>query len=316
MAKYTAKRLFQSLISVLIVATVVFLLLRALPSDYFFSEDQLMKLTEEQKEDQLRAAGLLDPMVVQLTRFWGEIICLDFGVSRRIQIGVPVMTLVAKRFAVSMRLGLIALGVSYAVGLTLGIFQARYKDKLIDHFGTVYTVISNSVPALVLYSLVLVFGTKVLKLPAMYSTRNAVMASILPIACMSIKSIANRALWMRRYMVDEINRDYIKLARVKGLSTRQIMFRHIFRNAFVPMAAGLPASILLTINGSLLAERFFSIPGMGGLLTDAVGRYDVNVVQSLVILYSALGIIGVFLGDILMMIFDPRITLTGKRGTR
>lgn len=316
MAKYTAKRLFQSLISVLIVATVVFLLLRALPSDYFFSEDQLMKLTEEQKEDQLRAAGLLDPMSVQLTRFWGEIIRLDFGESRRIQIGVPVMTLVAKRFAVSMRLGLIALGVSYAVGLTLGIFQARYKDKLIDHFGTVYTVISNAVPALVLYSLVLVFGTKVLKLPAMYSTRNAVMASILPVVCMSIKSIAGRALWMRRYMVDEINKDYIKLARVKGLSMRQIMFKHIFRNAFVPMAAGLPASILLTINGSLLAERFFSIPGMGGLLTDAVGRYDVNIVQSLVILYSALGIIGVFLGDILMMIFDPRITLTGKRGTR
>lgn len=316
MAKYTAKRLFQSLISVLIVATVVFLLLRALPSDYFFSEDQLMKLTEEQKEDQLRAAGLLDPMSVQLTRFWGEILRLDFGESRRIQIGVPVTTLVAKRFAVSMRLGLIALGVSYAVGLTLGIFQARYKDKLIDHFGTVYTVISNAVPALVLYSLVLVFGTKVLKLPAMYSTRNAVMASILPVCCMSIKSIAGRALWMRRYMVDEINKDYIRLARVKGLSTRQIMFRHIFRNAFVPMAAGLPASILLTINGSLLAERFFSIPGMGGLLTDAVGRYDVNIVQSLVILYSALGIIGVFLGDILMMIFDPRITLTGKRGTR
>ena len=316
MAKYTAKRLFQSLISVLIVATVVFLLLRAVPSDYFFSEDQLMKLTEEQKEDQLRAAGLLDPMAVQLTRFWGEIIRLDFGESRRIQIGVPVMTLVAKRFAVSMRLGLPALGVSYAIGLTLGIFQARYKDKLIDHFGTVYTVISNAVPALVLYSLVLVFGTKVLKLPAMYSTRNALMASILPVTCMCIKSIAGRALWMRRYMVDEINRDYIKLARVKGLSTRQIMFRHIFRNAFVPMAAGLPASILLTINGSLLAERFFSIPGMGGLLTDAVGRYDVNIVQSLVILYSALGIIGVFLGDVLMMIFDPRITLTGKRGTR
>lgn len=316
MAKYTAKRLFQSMISVLIVATVVFLLLRALPSDYFFSEDQLMKLTEEQKEDQLRAAGLLDPMAVQLTRFWGEIIRLDFGESRRIQIGVPVTTLVAKRFGVSVRLGLISLGISYTIGLTLGIFQARYKDKLIDHFGTVYTVISNAVPGLVLYSLVLVFGTKVLKLPAMYSTRNALITSILPICCMCIKSIAGRALWMRRYMVDEVNKDYIKLARVKGLSTRQIMFRHIFRNAFVPMAAGLPASILLTINGSLMAERFFSVPGMGGLLSDAVGRYDVNIVQSLVIIYSALGIIGVFLGDVLMMIFDPRITLTGKRGTR
>lgn len=224
--------------------------------------------------------------------------------------------MIAKRFGVSMRLGLIALAFSYAIGVTLGIFQARYKDKLIDHFGTVYTVISNAVPALVLYSLILVFGSKVLGLPAMYSKRNAAIASILPVVCMSIKSTASRALWMRRYMVDEINKDYIKLARVKGMTSRQIMFRHIFRNAFVPMAAGLPASVLLTINGSMLAERFFSIPGMGGLLTDAVGRYDVNIVQTLVILYSALGIIGVFLGDILMMIFDPRITLTGKGGTR
>lgn len=316
MAKYTAKRLFQSLISVLIVATIVFVLLRALPSDYFFSEDQLMKLTEEQKEDQLRAAGLLDPMAVQLTRFWSEIIRLDFGVSRRIQIGVPVLTLVKKRFGISMRLGLIALAFSYGIGVTLGIFQAKYKDKFIDHFGTVYTVITNSVPALVLYSLILVFGTKVLKLPAMYSSRNAAMASILPIACMCVKSIAGRALWMRRYMVDEMNKDYIRLARVKGLSTNQLMFRHVFRNAFVPMAAGLPGAVILTISGSMLAERFFSVPGMGGLLTDAIGRYDVNIVQSLVIIYSSLGIISVFLGDVLMMIFDPRITLVGKEGTR
>lgn len=142
------------------------------------------------------------------------------------------------------------------------------------------------------------------------------MSSILPIVCLSLSSIAGYALWTRRYMVDEINKDYIKLARVKGMSTKSIMVKHVLRNAFVPLAQYLPASFLLTIGGSLLVERFFSVPGMGPLLTDAIGKMDTNVVQALVILYAALGIIGVFLGDILMMLIDPRITLTDKGGTR
>lgn len=88
------------------------------------------------------------------------------------------------------------------------------------------------------------------------------------------------------------------------------------KNAFVPLVQYIPASFLLTISGSLLVERFFSVPGMGPLLTDAITRYDLNVVQTLVIIYAALGIIGVFLGDVLMMILDPRIKLTDKGGSR
>ncbi len=91
MAKYTVKRLLQSLITILLVGTIVFLLMRALPTDYYFTEEQVMKLTEEQKNDQLQAAGLLDPIPVQLFRFYGEIARLDFGVSRRIQNGTPVI---------------------------------------------------------------------------------------------------------------------------------------------------------------------------------------------------------------------------------
>ena len=119
-----------------------------------------------------------------------------------------------------------------------------------------------------------------------------------------------------RYMVDELTRDYIKLARVKGLSSREIMFKHVLRNAMVPMVQYIPQSILVTVGGSLLMERFFSVPGMGPLLTDAIQRYDLNVVQTLVILYAVLGIVGVFLGDVLMMVVDPRITLTGKEEAR
>lgn len=316
MLKYTIKRLVESLITVLIIVTIVFLLLRMLPTDYYFTEEQLMKFTEEQKQEQLLAAGLLDPIPEQLMDFYNNVIHLDFGESRRIQNGVAVTKVVGDKFAISMQLGLIAIAISVVIGVPLGILQTSFKDRVPDHIVTVYTIFVNAVPSLVTYSLILIFGSRVLGLPSMYSTRNPGPSSILPIVCLSLGSIAWYALWVRRYMIDELNKDYIKLARVKGLSSRSIMVKHVLRNAFVPIAQYLPQSMLLTIGGSLLVERFFSVPGMGPLLTDSIQRYDTNVVQTLVMLYASLSILGVFLGDVLMMIIDPRITLANKGGTR
>lgn len=316
MLKYTIKRLVESLITVLIIVTIVFLLLRMLPTDYYFTEEQLMKFTEEQKQEQLLAAGLLDPIPEQLMDFYNNVIHLDFGESRRIQNGVAVTKVIGDKFAISMQLGLIAIVISVVIGVPLGILQTSFKDRVPDHIVTVYTIFVNAVPSLVTYSLILIFGSRVLGLPSMYSTRNPGPSSILPIVCLSLGSIAWYALWVRRYMIDELNKDYIKLARVKGLSSRSIMVKHVLRNAFVPIAQYLPQSMLLTIGGSLLVERFFSVPGMGPLLTDSIQRYDTNVVQTLVMLYASLSILGVFLGDVLMMIIDPRITLANKGGTR
>ena len=316
MFKYTLKRLGQSLVTVLIVATIVFLLLRMLPTDYYFTEDQLMKFSDQQKQDALQAAGLLDPIPVQLLNFYNDVLHLDFGTSRRIQNGVPVVNVIGDKFGISMRNGLISMALSMVIGIPMGIMQAMYKEKLFDSIGTAYTIFVNAVPALVSYSLVLVFGSRVIGLPSMYSTRNPGPSSILPIVCLSLSSIAWYALWMRRYMIDEVNKDYIKLARVKGLSTSTIMYRHVMRNAFVPLVQYIPANAIMTIGGSLLAERFFSVPGMGPLLTDSINRYDTNVVQTLVMLYSSLSILSVFLGDVCMMIVDPRITIASKGGKR
>ena len=316
MFKYTIKRLLQSLVTVLVVVTIVFLLMRMLPTDYFFTEDQLIHLTEEQKQEQLQAAGLLDPVPEQLVRYYGQVLRFDFGESRRIQSGVDVTKVIGSKFTVSMKLGCTALIIALFVGVFIGIIQTLNKDRLLDHVGTAYTVLVNAVPSLVSYSLVLVFGSKVLGLPPLYSTRNPGESSILPIVCLALASIASYALWTRRYMVDELNKDYIRLARVKGMSSGSIMVKHVFKNAFVPLVQQIPASFLYTIGGSLLVERFFSVPGMGPLLTDSIIRYDVNVVQTLAILYATLGIMGVFLGDILMMLVDPRIKLTGRGGTR
>jgi len=276
-----------------------------------------MKLTDEQKHDRLAAQGYLDPIPEQLVRFFKGIFTeFDFGTSSRIQSGQPVTKIIASKFQISMKLGLMALAISLVVGVVLGILQARFKDGLFDHIGTAYTVFVNAVPALVTYSLILAFGARVLGLPSMYSARKPGPSIILPIVCLSFGSIAGYMLWMRRYMVDELNKDYIRLATLKGLSTQQVMYRHVFKNAFVPLAQYLPASILLTVGGSLLVERFFSVPGMGPMLTDSISRYDLNMIQCIVMFYASLGTLGVFLGDLMMALIDPRIRLTSKGATR
>ncbi len=314
---YVLKRLLQSVVTILLVVTIVFLLLRLLPTDYYFTEDELMKLTEQQKHDRLQAAGFLDHPLTQLVRFYKQLFTeFDLGTSRRIQANQPVISVIGSKFEVSMRLGLISLGISLVLGVCFGVLQARYKDGIFDHLGTAYTVFVNAVPSLVTYSLVLAFGARVLGLPSMYSMRKPELSSILPVVCLSIGSIAGYMLWTRRYMVDELNKDYIRLAKLKGMSTRSVMYRHVLKNAFVPLAQYLPYSILLTVGGSLLVERFFSVPGMGPLLTDAIARYDTTVVQGVVMLYATLGILGVFLGDVLMTLIDPRIHLGKKGGTR
>lgn len=316
MIKYSVKRILESLITVLIIVTIVFLLMRLLPTDYYFTEDELLKLNEDQKYDRLRAAGLTDPMIVQLGRFYVNLLHGDLGTSSRLQSGVAVTKVISTKIAVSMKLGLVAFALSLFLGVLFGILQATFKDGIVDHVGTVYTIFANAVPGLVLYSLILVFGSRVLGLPSLYSTRKPVLSAILPVACLTLGSIAGQMLWTRRYMIDELNKDYIKLAKIKGASTKRIMGSHVLRNAFVPMAQSVPGALLGTITGSLLAERFFSVPGMGPLLTDAIGRYDTNVVQALVMFYAFLGTMGVFLGDMFMMLLDPRIKFVGKENSR
>ena len=135
MLKYTVKRLLQSLVTIFLIATAVFLMMRCLPTDYYFTEEQLMKFTDQQKTAALEAAGLTDPIPTQLVKFYNNLLHLDFGTSRRIQNGATVVKVIGKKFGVSMRLGLIASGISLVVGVLMGILQAAFKDKVFDWNG-------------------------------------------------------------------------------------------------------------------------------------------------------------------------------------
>ena len=161
----------------------------------------------------------------------------------------------------------------------------------------------------------LTLGSRSLALPMLYSRSNPP-SWILPILCLSLANIAEYAMWMRRYMVDQLNSDYVKLAMAKGVSRRDIMYHHVLRNAFVPIIQLLPTSFLNTIIGSSYVESLFSVPGMGGLLVDVIKRQDNAMVQALVLIFASVGILGLLLGDFFMTLADPRIKLGQERGGR
>lgn len=314
MLKYSLKRLAQSLVTLFIIITVVFLLMRLMPEEGYFGEGY-EKLDETQREAILTSMGLRDPMHIQLKNFYKSLLSGDLGKSIIYRPKVPIDEILKTKIPYSLYFGLTAMAISLIAGVSLGIVMARSKSRLWDKLGTGYIVFINAVPAAVYYLFLQLYITDIFKLPILFKPDKPV-SWILPAISMSLGSTASYAMWMRRYMVDELNRDYVKLARAKGLRNKSIMAKHIFRNAFVPMAQYLPTSLLYTISGSIYIESLYSIPGMGGLLVDVIQRQDNTLVQALVLIYSSIGIIGLFLGDVLMAIFDPRINLQKKGGAR
>lgn len=265
-------------------------------------------MSEAQQEVYLTNLGLRDPLIVQLGNFYKDLFQGDLGKSITYRTDVPVVDIIQDKMMYSILFGLGAVVLSLLVGVPLGILMAQFKGRWLDRLGTGYIVFVVAVPAMVYFLMIQMYVTGWFGWPMLFDEYNPI-SFILPLVSMALGPIASYAMWMRRYMVDELNKDYIKLARAKGVKERTIMFQHVLRNAFIPMAQYLPATILFTITGSIYIESLYSIPGMGGLLVDAIQRQDNQVVQGLVIFFSSLGIIGLILGDLLMAIVDPRIKL-------
>lgn len=313
MLKYSIKRLLSSVITLIIIIVVVFALLRKMPIEGYF--DNFDKLNKTQIDAKLQQLGLKDPLYKQLWNFFKGLFHGDLGNSSRYSAGTPITSLIAKKAPLSIEMGLMSMALSFLLGIPLGAAMARSKSGFWDKFGTVFIVFINAVPAAVYYIFIQMYGTSALQITMLFKRGNW-LTWILPVFSMSLGSIASNAMWLRRYMVDEMNKDYVRLARAKGVPGRKIMMRHVFRNAFVPMIQYLPASLLYTICGSIYIESLYGIPGMGGLLVDVIGRQDNPMVQALVMIYSCIGIVGLLLGDLLMAVLDPRISFTKKDGAR
>ena len=313
MLKYCLKRLGASLITLVIIISVVFILVRQRPIEGYF--DNFDKLGEAVVGAGLQKMGLRDPIFVQLKNFFVQLLHGDLGTSVRYRIGAPIAGIIAEKAPISAQIGLSSMAVALVLGIPLGAAMARSKSKFWDKFGTLFIVLITAVASAVYYIFIQMYATEWFHIPMLFDRHNFV-TWLLPIFSMALGNIAYYAMWLRRYMVDEMNKDYVRLARAKGVPEKKMMMRHVFRNAFVPMIQYIPSSILYTIGGSIYVESLYSIPGMGGLLVDVIGRQDNPMVQAIVIIYSCIGIVGLLLGDILMGVLDPRISFAKKEGAR
>lgn len=213
-------------------------------------------------------------------------------------------------------IGLIGIALAYAIGLPLGTLMARYKNKWFDNASTATLSFLMALPSVAfVYIFRLILG-KLLNLPDTFPALGAEdpRSYILPAVLLGILNVPGIAIWFRRYVLDLQSSDFVRFARAKGLSEREISQHHVFKNAMVPIVVGIPSSVFLVIAGATFTESVFAFPGMGKMLIDSIKASNNTMVVALSFIFAALSISALLLGDLLMIALDPRIKLTNKKG--
>ncbi len=218
------------------------------------------------------------------------------------------------RMGYSFIIGIIATILAYALGLPLGVLMARRKEKFADKLGTFYIVFISAVPSLAYIFMFKSIGGSILG--RTYTTFTTEVIDwryyVLPVVSLMLPSVASLMKWLRRYMIDQMNSDYVKFARSGGLSESEIFSKHILKNAVIPIVHGIPGSILGAMTGAFITERIYTVPGVGGLLITAIQKYDNGVIVGVTVFYAALSVVSIIMGDVLMSMVDPRISFTEK----
>ena len=260
-------------------------------------------LTEESADDLHSAtylAGSLESSLIYESRYTDDYTSVDTVKGGLSKMGY------------SFLIGIIATVIAYLIGVPIGIVMSRKKDKLVDKIGTFYIVFIIAVPSLAYIFLFKAIGGR-MGLPTTFDMDTANrLVFVLPIISLALPQIANLMKWLRRYMIDQMNSDYVKFARAGGLSENEIFSKHILKNAAIPIIHGIPGSVLGCLTGAIITERVYVVPGAGNLLTEAINKYDNGVIVGVSLFYAILSVISIILGDVLMSMVDPRISFSSK----
>ena len=225
-----------------------------------------------------------------------------------------IWNMIINRMPTSFKWGAIATLLQILIGYPLGILMAKYQDKLIDKIGKTYVILVTAIPGLLYYYLIFTLFQQLdysgLSIFPIEWDENNMITWFAPAIASAFAGISGISYWVRRYMLNEINSDYVKYARAKGLSENKIMFKHVLRNAIVPLSRSLSTAFISCLFGSYFIERLFSIPGFGDTLTTAINSKDFMIVQGVVVVSAVLSVISYLIADITMACMDPRISLT------
>ncbi|MFB5677306.1 ABC transporter permease [Paenibacillus terreus] len=308
MARYLINKFVFMLISLFILISATFFLMKAIPGNPFMSE----KATSPEIQARLMEQyGLDKPVFTQYLIYLGDIATGDFGISMK-KLNQDVTDIISQTFMVSLKLGIVAIVVSIILGILLGMLAAMYHRKLIDNVAMVLAVLGIAVPSFVLASLIqYFFGLKLGWFHVMGF--NGPMDYVLPVAALSAQPIAFIARLTRSSMLEVLHADYIKTAKAKGLNSFTIMFKHVIRNAILPVVTYVGPMTANIVTGSIVIERIFGIGGIGKVLVESITTRDYTMIMGVTIFYGILLMLARFITDVAYVFIDPRIKLTGGK---
>lgn len=306
MAKYIGKRVIYMFISLFIIATFTFVLMKMLPGSPLSSA---AKLSIEQREVVYEKYGLNDPVPVQYVRYMGNLVKGDFGVSFQYS-SVDVSTLIVKKLKYSALLGAQALIFGTIIGIILGMVAALKQNTVWDYGSTIVAILGISIPSFVFAVLLqYIFAVWLEVLPV--GLWNGWQSSILPSVALAMGPIAIAARFIRTEMIEVLSSDYILLAKAKGANWFEIAFKHAFRNALIPLITVLGPVAAGLLTGSLVVEQIFAIPGIGEQFVTSINTNDYSVIMGTTMFFSVFLIVIILIVDILYGVIDPRIRLSG-----
>ncbi len=304
MKKYTLRRIVISIITIWLIATCSFFLLRTLPGNPFGTTELL---SMEMQKRMMAYYGLDRPLGEQYITFMKNLIRGDFGYSLK-YVGQSVNGIIASKFPTSAQLGLQAYLLSFPVGVLFGIVAARFRGRAIDYSLVAFSVLGVSVPVFILASLLqYVFAIKMGIFPV--ARWSSFAHTILPTITLATGSVAIKTRMMRTLMLEVMTEDYVKTAKAKGLPMWRIILSHQVRNAIIPMIPTMGMEIVAILMGSFVVEQIYAIPGIGAFFVTSVQSLDYTMTLGLTVFFGVFVVSANFIIDLVYGLADPRIRI-------
>lgn len=301
---YFIKRILLAVLTVWVVITVTFFVMRAVPGGPFLGEKAL---TEEASAALNEKYGMDKPIWVQYLTYLRDVVTrLDFGPSLK-QRGRMVADVIADGLQISARLGLIAAGIATVSGVLLGATAALRRNRYADKLIMVVTTAFVSMPSFIIGTfLLLIFAVKLMLVPA-----NGAMPGglVLPVITLALYPTAYITRLTRSSMLDVLGQDYIRTAKAKGVSQRKLLFGHALKNSLIPVVTYLGPMVAYIVTGSLVVEQIFAVPGIGRTFVSSITNRDYPMIMGTTIVLAVLIVVMNLLSDLMYKAIDPRITL-------
>lgn len=309
MKKYLLKRVGYMALTLFLVATITFFLMKMMPGSPYANE---AKMSATQIKIMNEQYGLDKPVWQQYLIYLFGMLHGDLGTSFQYS-NQPVSALIGNRIGASMQLGLQAMIFGVFFGIIIGAIAAIKHNTWADTGATVLAIIGKSVPNFVLAILLQYYiGLKLGWFPL--AGWGDFSHTIMPTIALGVGPLAETARFIRTSMVEVLSSDYIELAKSKGLSRFEVVYHHALRNSLIPLVTLLGPYTVALMTGSMVIENIFNIPGIGEQFVKSIMTNDYPTIMGVTMLFSAGLVVVILITDIIYSVIDPRIRLEGKKG--